>query len=545
MRPDTELTVIVTDADGNTTSFDSHASDPGYRPRGITCGSQQGSGFYTGSFNVSWPIDREHPALALRNKVEFIGANGDTAYEGFITDLPRSTDAEGRGALSVQLAGYMADTARASFRMAFIDRDLSAWGEPSIQRRVALITATWNPDGANVSVAPDATGTPGIISSRPGVLNKPVNEVVYDAGPGVKVARLYVGTQTLVQISGADTNMEVYVARSDDDNTFTDVSPNRRTSTTLDEVAATPRRYVLLDWRYNATTGGAAGIDFGVRWQNVWVIGDHGLSTNDISGVPQGVVGSDVIRYLIGKYCPKLNAAEVQDTTHPIGHLAFRERTSVYRAIMKVNNYALWQIAVWEGGTVHYGPADLTKHDWQARHDEVGVQIGLQGDSVEQLRNGIVVSFTNVATGATEELHPDDHAELRDDNIENPWNRHGDTSYGDPYTIPFPCTQANALELGRLRMLEDNAVRAPGSFTIGPWIEDVAGIKQPVWRVRAGQTIRLTSSAQLSDRPRLIQEVQYSHDGRTATIAVDSTLRMLDGYVDRVLTSLQANGLNV
>lgn len=543
--PDTELTVVVTDKDGNTTTLDSHASDPGYRPRGIACGSQQGSGFYTGGFNVSWPIDREHPALHLRDKVQFVGANGEVAYEGFITDLPRSTDSEGRGTLSVQLAGYMADTSRQSFRMPFIDRELSPWGEVSIEQRIDLIAAGWNTDGGNLTIAPDATGAPGMVSTRQGVLNKPINRFVYDAGPGVNIARLYVGTQTLVVLGSGDANLEVFALFWSGDNGEDQVATGDvKTVSSIDaDISDTPRRYAVMDWRYNNTAGGTAGVDYGVRWQNVWVIGDHGLSTNDVSGVPQGVTASDVIRYLIGTYCPKLNTAGVQDHNYPIGHLAFRERTKVYDALLKVNSFALWQIAVWENGTVHYGPADLTKADWTIRHDEVGNQIGLQGDSVEQLRNGIIVSFTNVATGAKEELHPDDHPELRDDDPENPWNAHGDKAYGDPFEIPFPVTQANALELGRIRLLEDNQVKAPGAFTVGPWIRDSSGMLRSVSEVRAGQTIQLVSSATLSDRPRLIVETSYNHDSRTATIAVDSTLRLLDGFVDRALNALTAAGL--
>ena len=132
---------------------------------------------------------------------------------------------------------------------------------------------------------------------------------------------------------------------------------------------------------------------------------------------------------------------------------------------------------------------------------------------------------------------------LRDDSVDNPYTQHGRTVYGQPFVVPFPTTTANALELGRLQLLEDNQAKAPGSFTVAHQIKDRAGNYQPVWKVRAGDRIRLTSSANLSDRPRLIQETGYSHDGRTVTIAVDSTLRYLEGYVDRVQTSLTAAGL--
>lgn len=549
-RPDTALTVVITDKTGATTTLDSHAPDPGYRPRGIGCASQQGSGFHIASFSVSWPIDREHPALHLRDKVQFIGTNGDVAYEGFITDLPRSTDNEGRGTLSVQLAGYIADTNRQSFRMPFIDRDLSAWGGASVAREGSLLASNWSrPEPPSVS--PDESGNASLrlqTVDKWASPVKPLAEAWYDAGPNTGIGAVYYSLENVGNASTGDGNWGLQVRTTSAD-TFSpiiadsgDLWPTPDTGT----LTTASARYAVISFYYDATAGGNDGYVYSVHARQLAVIGNHGLSTNNnASGVPQGVTASDVIRYLVDTYCPKLDSSGVQDSGYPIGHLSFRDRTKVYDAILKVNSYHLWQFSVWEGGVLHYGPADLTKHDWQVRHDDVGNQIGLQGDSVEQLRNGIIVQFENAATGRTEELHPDDYPELRDDSIDNPFNQHGDASYGDPYNIPFPCLLSDALELGRLRMLEDNQVKAPGSFTVGPWIEDAAGVRQPVWMVRAGQTIRLTSSMELSDRPRLITEVQYNHDSRTATITVDSTARYVDALLDRALTALTAANLQV
>jgi hypothetical protein len=273
------------------------------------------------------------------------------------------------------------------------------------------------------------------------------------------------------------------------------------------------------------------------------VIGDHGLSTNDVSNVPTGVTASDVIRYLIATHCPKLNTAGVEDTTYPIGHLAFRDRTKVYDALLKVNSFHLWGLEVYEDRTVYFRQRDLSDWDWEVRHDVRGTAIGLQGDSVENLRNGLIVQYPDVTTGATEELHPDDHSELLDTSPDNPYNLHGDRAYGDPFVIPFPTTAANALELGRIKLAEDLQVKAPGSFAITGSIIDRAGVAQPPWKVRAGDRVRLTSTANQTDRPRLVQETSYSHDGRTVTINVDATSGVLDALLDRTTTALQAAGL--
>jgi hypothetical protein len=540
VKPSTELTVIVTDADGNTKTLDSHAPDPTDRPQGIQFGTQLAAGFAAGGFTLSQPIDRDRTDTHTLDDVRFVGANGDTAYEGFVTELPRSMD--DTHTLSVTTAGWIAHASDRTFTGIYVDRDLSAFGEPSIARRGVWLGLGYSIDGATNAVTPDAAGVQGISSTRQGVLNNAVGEFLYDAGPGSKWSRLYIGTQTLINLVSSDANLAISAAGWTNDNAGGNIgSGEQKTVTTIDFTLSAARRFMRLTWQYNSTAGGVAGKDYGVRWRNVAVYGDHGLPL--LGTAPWGVSASDVIKHLAGLYAPMLDTSGVQDTTYPISHLVFREQTRPYDAWLRVNNYHLWLLAVWENKTLHFGPADLTDWDWEVRHDEVGTTVGLQGDSVESLRNGIIVQYTNAATGRVEQLHPDDYAELRDDSVENPANRHGRTMYGDPFVIPWPTTAADALELGRVKLAEDGQPKAPGAFTVTGHIRDRAGVWQPCWRVRAGDRVRLTSSASLSDRPRLIHETQYSHDGRTVTISVDSTLRYLEGFIDRTLTALAAANL--
>jgi hypothetical protein len=540
-----ELTVILTDRDGNTRLLDSNAPDPGDRPQDITFNTQRGSGFYTASFALSWPIDAEREDANLLDDVRFVTAHGETVYEGFIAAMPRSTDTNGRGTLTLSCAGYIATASANPFTAIFIDRDLSQWGEMSVAQRIALIGAGYNPDGGNLSTAPDATGKPGLLSSRPGVMNKPINRFVYDAGPGAMVAKLYVGSQTLVGLGSGDAQLGVFALFWSDDNGGNQLSSGdvKASSSLAPDLSATPRRYAVMDWRHDGTSGGVQGTDYGVRWQDVRVVGDHEIALSPPTGTPEGIAASEVIRWIVNTKCPLLNSTGIQTTTYPIPQLTFRERTTPYDAMLKVNSYHLWELAVWEERTVHYRSVDLTDWDWEIRHDEVGNQIGLQGDEYTQLRNGIVVQFTNVETGHVEELLPEDYDELRDDSTDNPFNAHGWKWYGTPMMIPYPTTEASALELGRIQLLEDNQVKAPGSFTVQNTIRDRQGNLQPTAKVRCGDRIRLTSSVNLSDRPRLIHETSYNQESRTVTIGVDSTLRVLEAYLDRTQTALQAAGL--
>lgn len=545
MRPSTDLTIVVTDAAGTTKTLDSHAPDPADRPRAITFATQLGTGWTTAGFNLRTPIDRDRDDLHLRDDLKIIGTDGDTAYEGFIGEMPRSMD--DTHTLTVTVAGWMADTARPSFTMAFVDRDPAAFaGDASVGRRSALLTAGFLPQGGG-TITPDGAGLPGLVQQFDRLANSAGNvgilEAWYDAGPNAAIGRVYADLVSYDKGAGGIPLAGSWVvARSlatDDAGASIEGGAVGGTYNGY-YTAGGSRRYLVLALHYAAAIV-ADGL-WSATWRKLAVYGNHGLPLIGDSD-PKGVAASGVIRWLIANHCPKLNTTGVQDTTYPISQLAFKQRTKVYDALMRVNTYHLWSLAVWEDRTVHYKPIDLSDWDWEIRHDEAGNTIGLQGDSLDNLRNGIIVQYTNLLTGTVDELHPDNYAQLRDDSLDNPYNQHGDKAYGEPFTIPFPVTAADALELGRIRLLEDNQVKAPGSFSAQHHIRDRTGNWQPVWKVRAGDSIRLTSSASLSDRPRLIHETQYNHDSHSLTIGVDSTLRNLEAFLDRQQTALQAAGL--
>jgi hypothetical protein len=544
--PDTELNVLVTDPNGTTKTFDSNASDPADRPRGIQFGTQLQSGFSDAGFELRRAIDRDNTDIGKLDDVKFIGVNGETAYEGYVGTLPRSMDEKGHS-LAITTAGWIAHAADESFTAIFVDRDLGAWGPAGRARRIAVLGGGTKPFDPTTHA--DPTSGTGVLTlqiadtwSASGVNS----EAWYDAGPSNQIGSIYYewtkNGAAFGVLPGAWT-WSVFV--SADDNLGSLLTTGNLAAAGPGAATFTPseaRRFAMV---FFASSGpaGAAGSVWEVDWSNIAVYGDQGLRLIG-SANPLGVAASDVITYLANRYAPMLDTSDVKQTTWPISHLVFRESTKPYDAFLKVNSYHLWKLGVWEKRKLCFAPIDLTDWDWEIRHDEMGNTIGLQGDSIEDLRNGIIVQFTNVKTGAVERLTPDVYTELRDTSVDNPANTHGRRMWGDPYTIPFPTTLDDALQLGRAKLALDNQPKAPGSFTAQHCVRDRAGNPQPAWKVRAGDRIRLTSTANISDRPRLIHETRYTHDSRSVTISVDATAQVLEAIIDRQQTARQAAGLS-
>jgi hypothetical protein len=277
-------------------------------------------------------------------------------------------------------------------------------------------------------------------------------------------------------------------------------------------------------------------------WNSWWNVAVYGSSGIDLAGetLPLGVTASNVIRH-VATYCPMLNTAGVQDTGHVIGHLAFRDRTDPYDAFLEVNRYHRWELAVWEDRTLHFFPADFTKADWVVRTDDPGVGIQLQGDSAENLANGIVIQFEDVVTGNSRTITPDQDARLQDLSELNPVNRSAGYPVWTEQTLSTPCTYEDAVAVGGALLAEFNQPKAPGGITLGPWVRDRYGVEHPSHKVRSMETIAVEDLP--NDRPRLITSTDYNDDSRQMSVGVEGGVYRVDAWLDRLATAAQAQNL--
>jgi hypothetical protein len=535
MRPPLGLHVELVDAVGVHRRLDSHlaVSD---RPQNLSFRTKRGDGFGDASFSLPRRIDLDYADLGLYDGVNLIGYDGSAAYEGRLGAQPRSLGQQHE--ITIQAGGWMTHAKDRKFRAVYVDRDLSQWTEPSRARKVALLVA--NIAMMGFSAAQDeAEGLAALVTSIQDAWASPYTplaEGLYDAGPGNLIGDMYVDW-TLTNTGG--TWGLFFGIQSDDKATATELTANQAGANGATYMGFANRyRYGLFRHQNTTTPGGVAGSRVSASLRKVAVYGDQGLTKQ--GSAPGGFFASDVIRDIASRWCPKLNTSGVFDTSHVIEHIVFRDRTTPYDAFSRLNDPHLWNLAVWENRTLHFRPFDLTDYKWQIRTTDPGVSIDLQGDSTEELANFAVVQFDNVQTGARDEIGPDEYPELRDESVENPANRHG---IDDELTVPlsYPTTRDSAAQIGRAALAENNQPKAAGTISVRGHIRDRAGNWQPVWKVRAGDTIAVVDFP--NDRPRLVVETDYNHSTHELRIAVDSTFRTLEAVSDRILTALEARGL--
>ena len=539
--PPLDLTVEITAPDGNQRRWASHlpAQD---RPSGIVFTTARFDGFKTAGCRLPRRIDQDFPDLNLFDDLALIGADGTIAFEGRVAALPRTMDSG--HSVNVQAVGHMAHAKDRRLQEIIVDRDLSRWGPQSVADTLAnygaykIVSPEVRPDSAQSSLVTATTGAWTATSKGKAV-------AVYDA-QGVPIGSLYYAWNKSNTVSSTDTDWHWdAVLAVDDIYTSMDSSGELRaagpgtgtlTATTAD------RTYATVEMRYGIA-GGVAGEEYAIYWTCLAVYGNHGLTKRGTADATtaQGFYASDVISYLAGKYCPRLNTSGVQATSYPIGQLAFLDPVTPYDAFLVCNAPHLWGLEVWENRTLHYAPVDLTKADWQVRLTDPGVSVDLQGDSVDDLANGICVTFQDVRKGRQRRLTPDGYPnELKDTAVANPVNRAGLQVWKE-IVLSVPTTQDDALQFGLVALAENNAPQAPGSITFRGHIRDGAGHRRQGWLPRAGQTIQITDHP--NDRPRLISETSWDHDSKTARVAVEGMPKRLDAVLDRIGTALTTAGI--
>jgi hypothetical protein len=185
----------------------------------------------------------------------------------------------------------------------------------------------------------------------------------------------------------------------------------------------------------------------------------------------------------------------------------------------------------------------LDDWDWEVRFDDPGTEVTLQGDSIEDVHNGIVVNYTDFV-GRSQTVTPDDDSSLADSSIDNPANIWGLERWTEPPggALQAPTTEDDAVQIGRAALGEAAMPKAPGEITVHGHIRDRRGNLQPVHRVRCGERVRIANHP--NDRPRRIVDTSYSGDElKTLRITTDNATKRVEGFLDRLEVARKAASL--
>jgi hypothetical protein len=532
-----DLFAEVTAPNGTRYKWDAN-QPPGSRAQNLSFVTKIGEGFSVGSCQLARRADLDYPDLELGSTVTLVGADGSVAFEGRISALPRAiADSHSIG---VTLTGWVAHLKDRKFTEIYVDRDLAAWVPPSMGRKATMLAANLTPfDGEQLTDPTD--GQAGVATAIEGAWSsvyKPHAEIWYDAGPGLAVRRLeftWKREGTIVDPVDTDWGWGAHIS-SDDKGSVTAGSGELRAAgpSSVAFQPGTTGRYALFEFFYRVSPAGSDGVRYAIDWYKIAAYGNHFLPLQvGEADEPSGVFASDVIRHIVNSYCPMLNTDRVQDTSYVIQHLTFKERTFPYDAILEVNKYHLWHFGVWEDRTVEFRPYDMTNYVWEVRTDDPGTRFDWQGRSTEDLFNGIVVTYTDLSTGIKNTLTPLTNPELGDTNPDNLWNQIGMNRW-DEISLSTPTLAAQAIKIGQSSLVARNRPKTPGTITAQGYIRDRVGNPQPVWKVRAGDTISITNFP--DDTPRLIHEATYNDQDKTLQMSVDAPASDMDAEFDRVAT---------
>lgn len=537
-RPPLGLQAELVYPDGTTTRWDSDAREAKDTPMGLSFKTQRYAGFADASFTLPRPIDRDYPDLGLLDAINLIGYDGAVAYEGWAGSIPRSL--QGTPQIGLQMQGWMASAKDQTFTEVYVDRDLSKWSGPSYARTAGLLGINFSPGSTGQLL--DEGGNPAIelaIDDSWVSPYKPISEAWWLSRPGINLGALYYDFASS-NLASLPLEFFAFLSTNDGAGSFDKTAALATGASGYLTATNSERSCAFLEMLYTTTPAGAQGARYRGFFEKLAVYGTHGLER--LGEDPGGFTVTQIMANIAQRWASKLDTSGIEATEFIVPHSSFLDETYPYDAWQTLNAYHRWEMAVYEGRKLLYYPNDLTDYDWQIRTDEPGTTLDLQGDDSTHLCNGVIVRYTDLGTGYETRLSPNDFTELRDNSPDNPANLNGRELY-TTMSLSVPTTREGALQIGRTYLAEFNQAAAPGTITVKGYVRDRAGHWQQAWKVRSGDRIVLGN--QPNDSVRVVGETSWDHEGKTLTIAVDSSLKRLDPILARLGVAVEASNLSL
>lgn len=513
-------TVTVTMRDGRQKRWGTNELDAAHALGEFSFDTEIPGGFGPGT--VSVPIESRYDPQLFASVLVHSDA-GEPIYEGRITGYSESDSL-----VSLECEGWVAhlsDDQTAS--TIFIDRDLTRWSGPSVQRQISLIAFTLQPH--DPSTDPDVKTGQAALKTE---VESPWSTIAtcegwYDAGQGNRLGSLYYAWKKGAAVSAAAGPPTWYWgARLSDDDLLTN---NDSTGTlraagpgtgTLNATAA--RRWAVVELYYSAASPGGTGLLYPIYWTCLAAYGDHGIAKQGAGSAVEapGLLGSDCIAYAVGRWAPLLNfttgvGGSIDPTSYAIQHLAFYDQVTARDMVEATNifggsGYALNDWGVYDDREFFCRPPGSYGNQWRVRKDE-GVRPASSGPDSQEALNGVVVRYDD-GSGSQFTVGPPgsgatlESAALASDDPSNQANNDGARHWAT-YDAGIT-SQAGALLIGQLVLAEASASGWRGSVEISGDVRRANGSVLPASLVRAGDWIVVEDDD--DTRPRKIVNTSYA-----------------------------------
>lgn len=541
--------VLVTTPSGRPYRWADHEPNPRDVPRDIKHESTMPGGYSTFDCALPRKSGIDYADVERLSTAQVVDATGGIVSE---TRLERAPVTSGDDMLvSPSAVGWQANLDDNKFVNALIlDRRLDPWQGMSRARRIALGTA-FQPQNDGQVMQDTTTGQPGIklemTGDFPGTSGG-LAESFYDAG-GNLIASVHFEASDRFQVSTGDTNWDFRLHSMTDDNYASAVDETGDLAGTAisfrRETFPTARRWCAIQLKYVVQLTGSNDAERWILVKHIAVVGDHGLTLQEVGAGQDGFLASDIVRYAVEQFAPALRVTSesIEASTFVIPHMDPFVASTAAEIVRQATRFGLQDWAVWDNRTFWCHSRGARGRRWRAR---IGPsQLEEVGPQIDRLWNSVVVQYRDV-DGSTRTVGPpgssadSEDAVLADNDPENPATK-ADITRRALLTMGTS-TLAGATEIGRRFLEEQKTLDSSGRARFVGHVEDDRGVMHPYSHVRAGDYVSFIDARDASYRR--VVRASHDHPSRSCAIDLDSPPEGLAALLERLDVVLAPLGVS-
>lgn len=519
-------------------------------PKGLTFSTSDPGGFKDASLSLARRIDRQWPDLKLLRPVRIYGAGNRTVWEGRLQEIPLHHAAD--YSISPGAVGHAAELDDdPSFAEIYIDRDLSKWGEASIQRKLGLLGGSQDLSKTSFTIG---TGTG---STLPAILISLIDAQVsfrerqetWYYGNGCDIGRVrydFIAPKPGGLGASMHNGMWVYKDDVGAGGMFGVAHATTPAANQVTTPSSAGFKYAgtMTENGNEAYVGPTSGDTWG--FAGVCVMGRHGLTERGLWPAI-GFYASDIVADIVSRSAPGLNfttgdGGSIEPSEYVIPHLDLSTPGKGSDGVLAVNAYHQRTWGVEDNKRFFWRSATKPRKRWRIRRSK-GHGVDLLGPQAEDAVNGVVATFTD-PVGMTRVIGPlgcatayVTSALLEDTSPTNPVNAAGIKRKWAQLSLGFVTDVPGATQVAYAWLVDklQNA-NSRGSVIVSGFVEDDAtGALYPASEMRAGDSAIVVDGDNIERR---IIETNHDNDSHTTTCNMDSTPHKVEAMMERMGVAL-------